>query len=120
MYFSELLNEYDSITRNYFFILDNAKCHHNKACSGDFKKHSNLLFLSPYSPNLSIVENFFGDIKREVKKETYPRLRDLYSRINSVISEHDELKLARYFTHSLKYMKIGLNCEKISKINYKN
>ncbi len=48
--------------------------------------------MSAYTPHLGIVKNFFGDMKREVKKMSYKRLRDLFNAITSAIIGYDEAK----------------------------
>jgi hypothetical protein len=107
-FLSRLDKEYNIFSGNYFIVLDNAKCHHNKQISKIFKKHTNLLFLPAYSPYLSIVENFFGEIKRDVKKQSYSCLEDLYNNTRMTVKAFETRKLDAFYKHSLSYFERGL------------
>jgi putative transposase len=50
-------------------ILDNAKIHHAKLLNDFLDEHKNrltLVFLPPYSPNLNMIEEFWGWLKSSV------------------------------------------------------
>ncbi len=62
--------------------MDNASIHNDAA---------NVLFQSPYSPDLNPVEKVFGLIKQRMKHEEYSTdsLEDIVTNIVDNISRHD-------------------------------
>ena len=71
------------------------------------------MFLSPYSPYISVVEYFFGHIKREVKKKTYSTIDELYRSIIDNINDFDVLKFTRFYIKTLSYFRRGIEKENI-------
>ena len=70
-------------------ILDNAKIHHAKLLRSFLAEHSyqlELVFLPPYSPNLNLIEGFWGWLKRScVYNVFYHSVADIRKRIQSFI-----------------------------------
>lgn len=58
--------------KNICFVMDNAKIHKkddNKLKNLCLKKHINLWFLPPYSPELNPIENVFSMVKNNIRKK---------------------------------------------------
>lgn len=71
-------------------ILDNAKIHHAKLLQSflDANKHVlKLVFLPPYSPNLNLIEEFWGWLKRScIYNVFYHSIDEMSRRIQNFIS----------------------------------
>ena len=71
-------------------ILDNAKIHHAKLLQPflDANNHVfKLVFLPPYSPNLNLIEEFWGWIKRScIYNVFYHSIDEMSRRIQNFIS----------------------------------
>ena len=72
-------------------ILDNAKIHHAKLLQAFLKEHEyvlELLFLPPYSPNLNLIEEFWGWLKRScVYNVFYSSVQEIRSRVQTFVAE---------------------------------
>lgn len=72
-------------------ILDNAKIHHAKLLLPFLKEHEyelELVFLPPYSPNLNLIEEFWGWLKRScVYNVFYSSVQEISSRVQTFIEE---------------------------------
>lgn len=72
-------------------ILDNAKIHHAKLLLPFLKEHEyelELVFLPPYSPNLNLIEEFWGWLKRScVYNVFYSSVQQISSRVQTFIVE---------------------------------
>ena len=54
------------MTKNTIFIMDNARIHVAMHVKEKLLKNYNILFLSPYSPYLNIIELWFSFLKKNV------------------------------------------------------
>lgn len=72
-------------------ILDNAKIHHSKLLLPFLKDHEyemQLVFLPPYSPNLNLIEEFWGWLKRScVYNVFYSSVQEIRSRVQTFVEE---------------------------------
>ena len=72
-------------------ILDNARIHHAKLLQPFLDQHRyelELLFLPPYSPNLNLIEGFWGWLKRScVYNVFYSSVAEIRNRIQTFIHE---------------------------------
>lgn len=72
-------------------ILDNAKIHHAKLLSSFLKEHKyelELVFLPPYSPNLNLIEEFWGWLKRScVYNVFYSSTHEIRCRVQTFVKK---------------------------------
>ncbi|SPF52236.1 transposase (fragment) [Candidatus Desulfosporosinus infrequens] len=72
-------------------ILDNAKIHHAKLLLPFLKEHEyilELVFLPPYSPNLNLIEEFWGWLKRScVYNVFYSSVKEIRNRVQTFVAE---------------------------------
>jgi putative transposase len=72
-------------------ILDNARIHHAKLLLPFLRKHEyelELVFLPPYSPNLNLIEEFRGWLKRScVYNVFYSSAREIRCRVQKFVEE---------------------------------
>ena len=72
-------------------ILDNARIHHAKLLLPFLRKHEyelELVFLPPYSPNLNLIEEFWGWLKRScVYNVFYSSARKIRCHIQKFVEE---------------------------------
>ena len=72
-------------------ILDNAKIHHAKLLKPFLQKYIyelELVFLPPYSPNLNIIEEFWGWLKRScIYNVFYSSVSEIRKRVQTFVCE---------------------------------
>ena len=76
----EILNHYPEIRRdikNYTFIADNCKIHKAKAIKQFMQKNFDQVFLSPYSPEMNPIEEFFGLVKSKFRTMQIISIKDV-------------------------------------------
>ena len=55
--------------RKIVLMMDNAKIHHSKDYMVKFQKYTNVIYNSPYTPQLNAIEFLFSRLKSDVKKK---------------------------------------------------
>jgi transposase len=72
-------------------ILDNVKIHHAKLLKTFLKKYTyelELVFLPPYSPNLNLIEEFWGWLKRScIYNVFYSSVSEIRKRVQPFVHE---------------------------------
>ncbi len=81
-------------------IMDNAKIHLGEMVREVIEKAgANLIYLSPYSPEFSPIENFWSKVKAILKKIKARNYKDLIDGIISAMLQVTQQDIRNWFTH---------------------
>jgi len=90
-----IVSRYDG--QRIVMILDNAKIHHAKLIQPFLRKHADhleLVYLPPYSPNLNLIEELWGWLKKSViYNQFYSHVREIRAAVQSFIVEINKYPL---------------------------
>ena len=91
--------------RKIVLMMDNAKIHHSKDYMVKFQKYTNVIYNSPYTPQLNAIEFLFSRLKSDVKKKRSKSETELIKNILNVGKTFTKEECAKYIIHSLKFLK---------------
>ena len=81
-------------------VMDNAKIHLGKMIGQEIEKvGAKLIYLSPYSPDFSPIENFWSKVKAILKKISPRTNHDLVEAIDLAMKEVTPKNIHNWFTH---------------------
>ncbi len=81
-------------------VLDNARIHLGEMVKEAIeKKGAKLIFLSPYSPEFSPIENFWSKVKAILKKLKARTYKDLIDGIVEAMAKVTQQDIRNWFTH---------------------
>ncbi|KAG0434112.1 hypothetical protein DMUE_5294 [Dictyocoela muelleri] len=83
-----------------YIVMDNASIHKAIAVrEALLQKNYILRFISPYSPQLNPIEEFFSSLKAHVRqKGVNPNINSLINVIEEILNAN-EFSMTRYFAH---------------------
>lgn len=85
---------------NAVVVMDNAKIHSGKIVEEFIEKAgAKLIYLSPYSPEFSPIENCWSKIKSILKKTAARTYKDLIDGIANAMLKVTEKNIRNWFTH---------------------
>ncbi|HEY9597212.1 MAG TPA: transposase [Cyanophyceae cyanobacterium] len=86
--------------KNACVVLDNAKIHHGEMVR-DFleKAGAKLIYLSPYSPEFSPIENFWSKVKSILRKAAARTYNDLMDAITNAMLKVTQENIRNWFAH---------------------
>lgn len=81
-------------------VMDNAKIHQGEMVREVIEKAgAKLLYLSPYSPEFSPIENFWSKVKSILRKTAARTYKDLIDAIANAILNVTQLNIRNWFAH---------------------
>jgi len=81
-------------------IMDNAKIHLGKIIREEIEKAGgSLIYLSPYSPDFSPIENFWSKVKNMIRKLKPRSYDDLVKAVDLAMNQVTKIDLRNWFTH---------------------
>ncbi len=80
-------------------VLDNGRFHQAKSL--EIPENVVLLFLPPYSPELSPIERLWQDIKAKLFSPTYQTLEDMQARVSEILHNYCDATIAKLTGFSL-------------------
>ncbi len=81
-------------------IMDNAKIHLGETIREEIEKvGASLVYLSPYSPDFSPIENFWSKVKNQMRKLKPRTYDDLVQAIAYSMEQVTQLDIHSWFTH---------------------
>ena len=80
-------------------VLDNGRFHQAKSL--EIPENVVLLFLPPYSPELSPIERLWQDIKAKLFSQTYQTLEDMQARVSEILHNYSDATIAKLTGFSL-------------------
>lgn len=80
-------------------VLDNGRFHHAKSL--EMPENVVLLFLPPYSPELSPIERLWQDIKAKLFSQTYQTLEDMQAKVSEILHNYSDAMIAKLTGFSL-------------------
>lgn len=88
------------IGNNACIVMDNAKIHQGEMVREILEKAgAKLLYLSPYSPEFSPIENFWSKIKSILRKTAARTYKDLIDGITNAILNVTKSDIRNWFAH---------------------
>lgn len=86
--------------KNACVVMDNAKIHQGEML-GEFieKAGAKLLYLSPYSPEFSPIENFWSKVKSFLRKTAARTYKDLINGITNAMFQVTKENIRNWFAH---------------------
>jgi transposase len=88
------------IGSNTCIVMDNAKIHQSEVVKESLLKvGARLLYLSPYSPEFSPIENFWSKVKALLKKTAARTYKDLVDGITSAMQKVTQEDIRNWFAH---------------------
>ena len=84
------------------WVLDNGRFHHAKSL--EIPENVVLLFLPPYSPELSPIERLWQDLKAKLFAQTYKTLQDMQAKVTEILLNYSDAVIAKLtgFSHFIK------------------
>ena len=80
-------------------VLDNGRFHHAKSL--EIPENVVLLFLPPYSPELSPIERLWQDIKAKLFSQTYQTLEAMQAKVSEILLNYCDATIAKLTGFSL-------------------
>jgi transposase len=81
-------------------VMDNAKIHQGEMVREFIEKAgAKLLYLSPYSPEFSPIENFWSKVKSILRKTAARTYKDLIDAIANAMLEVTQSNIRNWFAH---------------------
>ena len=80
-------------------VLDNGRFHQAKSL--EIPENVVLLFLPPYSPELSPIERLWQDIKAKLFSQSYQTLEDMQARVSEILHNYCDATIAKLTGFSL-------------------
>lgn len=81
-------------------IMDNAKIHLGETIRKEIEKvGASLVYLSPYSPDFSPIENFWSKVKNQIRKLKPRNYNDLVEAISFAMEQVTQSDIHNWFTH---------------------
>ena len=81
-------------------VMDNAKIHHGKMVRELLSKAGvKLIYLSPYSPEFSPIENLWSKVKAILKKTAARTYKDLINGIEDAMIQVTKTNIRNWFAH---------------------
>lgn len=81
-------------------IMDNARIHLGEMVKESIEKAgANLIYLPPYSPEFSPIENFWSKVKAILRKIKARNYKDLIEGITSAMLQVTKQDIRNWFTH---------------------
>jgi transposase len=81
-------------------IMDNAKIHLGETIREEIEKvGASLVYLSPYSPDFSPIENFWSKVKNQIRKLKPRSYNDLVEAIAFAMKQVTQLDIHNWYTH---------------------
>jgi len=91
-------------SKKVILFMDNASIHKTKDFMKKLAKYQNILYNSPYTPQLNPIEFAFSKIKNKVRKEKSMTETDLIKSIYKAVNEISPKDATNYIIHSFNFL----------------
>lgn len=89
-----------NLKKNACIVLDNAKIHQSKMVKELLENAgAKLIFLSPYSPEFSPIENFWSKVKSLLNQKAARTYKDLIDGIANAMLQVTTINIRNWFSH---------------------
>ena len=100
--------------KGHYIVMDNASIHTAKEIDELITKRGyKSIYLPPYSPELTPIEQFWAIVKNKVKRSRFEDKEDLFTRITEACNSVPPNHLHAFVQHSVNVFEKCLNGEPI-------